>query len=170
MTAPTILNPTDVKNLVLAGKLVIIFKDKVYDITKWKDSHPGGILALEHMNGQDATDAMIALHPEVVFERLKYFFLGDFECDIEDVQFKRNSKVSKEYRKLNEKILELGFYETNIWFWIRENVKFAFLYVIAICLVVFQDTDLGYLTSSLLLGFLWHQVAFVAHDSIYWLN
>ena len=166
MTVLTILTIKDINAMIDAGKLVIIFRDKVYDITRWKKYHPGGELALVHMNGKDATDAMIALHPESVFKKIKAFYIGDFKAQV-DLQYQKNAKVSEAYRKLNGKLEELGMYKSNKWFWIRENLKFAVLYFTAIYLVAGQCGDYGYFLSSLLFGFLWHQVAFVAHDSIY---
>jgi delta8-fatty-acid desaturase len=158
----SLFSDVEIQAKVAQGRLVIIYDRKVYDLTKWKQYHPGGELALVHMNGKDATDAMIALHPPYVFDRLKPFYIGEYRQE----NF-HNDKVSKDFRELNDKLWELGYYNTTAWFYIVENLKFISMLLIVGYLVIYQQSDFGYVAAALILGALWHQVAFVAHDSIW---
>ncbi|CAJ0891910.1 17683_t:CDS:2 [Entrophospora sp. SA101] len=56
--------PKDIKKCINDGQIVIIYNDKVYKLNKWIKYHPGGELAILHVNGKDATDEINAFHPE----------------------------------------------------------------------------------------------------------
>lgn len=60
-------------------RLLIIYRAKVYDVTKFGPYHPGGLLAMHAMNGRDCTDVMVAFHPPaVITKKLPHYYLGDF--------------------------------------------------------------------------------------------
>jgi hypothetical protein len=53
--------------------------------------------------GKDATDAMLALHPAWVMEKIPPFYIADLNpVDIE------NSEISKDFRELNDKLRSIG--------------------------------------------------------------
>ncbi|KAL7751757.1 hypothetical protein RI367_002756 [Sorochytrium milnesiophthora] len=81
--AKAIYSWSDIKRMVeVEEKVVFVFKDGVYDVSKWLERHPGGSLALRHMNGKDATDHMRVFHPQqVVKQRLPYFRIGSLHQD-----------------------------------------------------------------------------------------
>ncbi|KAI9216858.1 fatty acid desaturase-domain-containing protein [Blastocladiella britannica] len=68
----------DVKDAVEEhGRIMFLYKESVYDVTAWAKTHPGGELALRHLNGKDATDVMRVFHPpSVVKQRLPHFLAG----------------------------------------------------------------------------------------------
>ena len=63
----------------------IIVDDKVYDISRWAFSHPGGRVILFY-RGQDATEPVYAFHPDM--QRTKRFmkplYVGDLQEDPKD--------------------------------------------------------------------------------------
>jgi cytochrome b involved in lipid metabolism len=61
-------------------KLVLI-DGRVYDITEFIHSHPGGSVILTHCNGEDATDVFSAFHPPEAHETLADFYAGDLHPD-----------------------------------------------------------------------------------------
>jgi hypothetical protein len=109
--------------------------------------------------GKDATDAMMVLHPPYALEKLHSFYIGDLDPNEVD-----EHKISKSFLKLNETLKERGFYNVTPFFYLKEFFKLLFLWSMVFYLVCFQTTDLGYLIGALCLGFMWHQIAFVAHD------
>ncbi|KAI8838223.1 cytochrome b5-like heme/steroid binding domain-containing protein [Chytriomyces cf. hyalinus JEL632] len=142
-------------------EILIVFSNKVYDLTKWAKFHPGGDLAVLHMNGRDATDAIIAYHPEWVMDKkMPHFCIGEL------APHERTSsrKVSVGYRQLDEKLRKLGFYNTNYSFFIRELIKFVVLLVSGVYLVLRYPNVYGVLASALCFATLWWQAAFYAHD------
>ncbi|KAI8057284.1 delta-6 fatty acid desaturase [Syncephalis plumigaleata] len=67
---------------VHAGRAVFIYKNNVYDMTRWLPNHPGGELAVQRLIGRDATDVISVMHPQDVLQRmLPLFCVGRFlEC------------------------------------------------------------------------------------------
>ncbi|KAJ3071876.1 hypothetical protein HDU98_004682 [Podochytrium sp. JEL0797] len=144
------------------AKVLIIFFNKVYDLTKWVKFHPGGDLAVMHMNGRDSTDAIIAYHPEWVIEKkIPHFCVGELAPNEKSI----SPTISLAYRKLDDRIRKADLYTTNYNFYIRELVKFGSLWVAAIYLVLRFPNFYGVLASALLCATLWWQAAFVAHDA-----
>ncbi|KAI8829938.1 fatty acid desaturase-domain-containing protein [Chytriomyces cf. hyalinus JEL632] len=143
-------------------EILIVFANKVYDLTKWAKFHPGGDLAVLHMNGRDATDAIIAYHPEWVMDKkMPHFCVGELAPS----ERSSSSKVSIGYRQLDEKIRKLGLYNTNYSYFIRELLKFVVLFVVGVYLVLRHPNVYGVLGSALSFATLWWQAAFYAHDA-----
>ncbi|KAJ3203917.1 hypothetical protein HK099_001329, partial [Clydaea vesicula] len=154
----------EVKRLAIEKKqIIVIFKDKVLNLTKWLPYHPGGNLPLEHLSGQDATDHILAFHPEdVIRERLPKLICGFL---VKDEEF-AISKASLAWRKLNLKLEEDGYYKTNYNFYLREFIKFFFLFFSIWYICTRPDQSFfNYMVAALLTATLWHQGAFVAHDA-----
>eukprot|EP00842_Homolaphlyctis_polyrhiza_P004968 jgi/Hompol1/5472/HPOL_001962-RA len=153
---------SEIEQRAAAGEVLIIVHHKVYNLTKWVAYHPGGDLAVRHMAGKDATDAMIAFHPDWVFtERLPRFYIGDLEK--EDCI---TSPVSLAYRNLETKLHEAGLFETDYSFFGRELLKFSILWIGMIYFAVHSSTSNIYFAISILCAAtLWQQAAFVAHDT-----
>ncbi|KAI9146323.1 fatty acid desaturase-domain-containing protein [Paraphysoderma sedebokerense] len=58
-------------------QVMFIFDGGVYNVTKWISYHPGGELALHHLNGKDATDHVRVFHPDFVIQnKLPNFCVG----------------------------------------------------------------------------------------------
>lgn len=146
------------------GETLVIIKNKVYNLSKWQTFHPGGPLVLKHMSGQDATDAMIALHPAYVMEKIHPFYIAHLKK--EDI---KESKISQDFLKLNNELKDLGLYNTTPGFYVREIIKFSVLFIGIFYLVFKVKTTLSCFVAALLLGLVWHQVAFVAHDGMSYL-
>ncbi|KAI8620665.1 fatty acid desaturase-domain-containing protein [Chytriomyces sp. MP71] len=143
-------------------EILIVFANKVYDLTKWAKFHPGGDLAVLHMNGKDSTDVIIAYHPDWVLDKkMPHFCVGELAAH----ERPSSNKISVSYRLLDNKIRQMGLYKTNYSFFIREAVKFLGLFVTAIYLVIKYPTFWGVLASALTFATLWWQAAFVAHDA-----
>ncbi len=61
------------------GDCWIIIRGKVYDVSKYMDSHPGGFdIILENANGKDATEEYDdADHTKRAKEMLNKYYIGD---------------------------------------------------------------------------------------------
>lgn len=69
-----ILSRAQISDLIAQGKVIVIYKNNVLNLTGWMKYHPGGDKAVYHMVGRDATDEMLAYHSEEtisVFSRWK---------------------------------------------------------------------------------------------------
>lgn len=69
-----VLSRKQIADLIAQGKVIVIYKSNVLNLTSWMKYHPGGDKAVYHMVGRDATDEMLAYHSEEtasVFSRWK---------------------------------------------------------------------------------------------------
>ncbi|CAH1760265.1 14695_t:CDS:1 [Entrophospora sp. SA101] len=148
--------PKDIKKCINDGQIVIIYNDKVYKLNKWIKYHPGGELAILHVNGKDATDEINAFHPEYVFQqKINNFYVGEYinnndDDDDKNVDIKDNKKQSNKvedewkeevynlsseeqknisiaYRKLDILIKEKGLHKCNYFNYLLETIKYILL-------------------------------------------
>ncbi|KAJ3089602.1 hypothetical protein HDU96_003713 [Phlyctochytrium bullatum] len=177
----------ELQERVKNGEILIIFNNKVYNLTKWVSYHPGGDLAIIHMNGKDATDVILAYHPDWAIEKkMPHFCIADLAVPSsttsttptassssstaaaipESSIAKRDKRISASYRQLDAKIRRMGLYKTDYTFYMKEGMKFLLLWIAAISVALaFPSSVLGVTASALLCAMLWHQGAFVAHDA-----
>ena len=60
------------------GELWVVIEDKVYDLTKFQDRHPGGALCLRAVAGRNATEPFDNFHPAKFWEtQLPAFHVAD---------------------------------------------------------------------------------------------
>lgn len=102
------------------GDLWISIQGKVYDVSDWAKTHPGGDLPLLNLAGQDVTDAFLAYHPPTAWQYLDNFFNGFYLKDYSV------SEISKDYRKLLFELTKLGLFEE------KGHVVFTLMWVIAV--------------------------------------
>ncbi|KAF8486055.1 peroxisomal acyl-CoA-dehydrogenase [Russula ochroleuca] len=81
------------------GDLWVIIDSKVYDLTRFKNLHPGGAAVLldDDIAGQDATDAFYGLHRHEVLERPQYqrLQIGYIEGETPSLKGRNSSEISR---------------------------------------------------------------------------
>ncbi|KAJ3343743.1 hypothetical protein HDU93_006655 [Gonapodya sp. JEL0774] len=83
-----------------SGECLIVFEGGVYNLTAFRKVHPGGPLVIEHLKGKNATDVMIAYHPEeVIVKRLPYYFAGKLIDDEIDSGIESDQSNEDEIRQ-----------------------------------------------------------------------
>lgn len=138
--------------------LWISIQGKVYDVTRWLVSHPGGEIPLLSLAGQDATDAFVAYHPATAWAHLDPFYIGH----LADYQV---SPVSRDYRRLAAEFAKLGLYEKKGHGIALSFAFMASIFFTSIYLVLFTTGWLSHMIAGGLMGFLWIQSGWVGHDS-----
>ncbi|CAG8527847.1 7165_t:CDS:1 [Paraglomus occultum] len=84
------------------NQALVIYAKKVYRLDKWLKFHPGGELAIRHMIGKDATDAINAFHPDYVkTKNIHTFYIGEYVD--EDVHIPSANTDSVKTLTLNKK-------------------------------------------------------------------
>ncbi|KAI4371567.1 hypothetical protein MLD38_019786 [Melastoma candidum] len=141
------------------GDLWVSIQGKIYDVSEWANRHPGGVLPLLTLAGQDITDAFIAYHPGSAWKYLSDLFTGFHLQDFEV------SDVSKDYRRLASEFSRLGLFDQK-----GHGVMFSFTILaalLAVCVygVLKVESAWVHLACAVLLGLIWVQVTYVGHDA-----
>lgn len=169
-----VFTKAQVEERVMNGEVLLIYKDKVYNVSKFAKSHPGGELLIRHMAGRvssaftltnagkDATDAILAYHPDHVLDKIKYYLEGE----LQEKDWNK-SQISHEWKNLLQELKDNGLFTPKLAFWEREVVKFAILWAATIGLAVYSGDNWSlHLFGALVAGIMWHQASFVGHDCI----
>ena len=70
----------------------IIIDDKVYDVSQFKDEHPGGDEIIMDLGGQDATESFVDIgHSDEALRLLKGLYIGDVDKTSERVSVEKVS-------------------------------------------------------------------------------
>lgn len=140
------------------GELWVVIEDKVYDLTKWQDRHPGGALCLRAVAGRNATEPFDNFHPAKVWEtQLPAFHVAD----VTDVVV---SEYVAGHRALRQEMLERGLFETHLSYYVIMAAWLASLLGVAVWLTTQGGGAAMRLLGAVVLGGFWQQTAFVGHD------
>jgi len=140
----------------------MVINDKVYNLTAFRLTHPGGRLPLENMAGKDATDPFVNYHPADVYPMLKRYIVGVLQDDGPPLE--EASPLMADFRALRQRLLEEGYYRTHWSFYAYQTVWLAYWFTMAIYLTVWGDEMWKRLAGSLCMGIFWQQLAFPGHD------
>jgi len=137
----------------------VIIDSKVYDVTSVLKWHPGGHKTLEHMGGKNATDAFAGFHPAKVYRTmLPNYYIGDV-ADLKE------SEITLGFRRIQQRLLEEGVFETRWSYYVQLVAWLAFLFASAIALAVTSERFAGqHIFAGFVMGFFWQQCAFLGHD------
>ncbi|KIR54283.1 delta8-fatty-acid desaturase [Cryptococcus gattii Ru294] len=64
---------TEIATRITQGQQLIIYRDRILNVTPWAPYHPGGALALLHFVGRDATNEIEAYHSDATIEMMNKF-------------------------------------------------------------------------------------------------
>lgn len=79
-----VLSRNEIAGRIIQGDLLLIYRSAVVNATSWASFHPGGVLALLHFVGRDATDEIEAYHPPASIERLDRLVVGRVDINEEE--------------------------------------------------------------------------------------
>ena len=136
----------------------ICVEGKAYDITKYVDKHPGGVLPIQTLAGKDVTDAFANYHPARVYKRLlPQFYVGDI------VDYTESDWV-KDHRALRQTLLEEGLFATHPSFYVKLTAWLASLLGTALYLTIGCTSTSAHMGGAVFLALFWQQLAFLGHD------
>jgi len=137
-----------------ADSLKITIDEKVYDVTTWRDHHPGGRLVLEKYNNQDATDVFNAFHGEEGIKKL---------ADMKSNPVQHKVPLDPEtiaYRQFRKKLIDEGWFESSKLWYIYKTTETLGLSLLGMALAAYGHWFLG----ALLLGLGYQQQGWLSHD------
>ncbi|XP_057836734.2 acyl-lipid (9-3)-desaturase [Cryptomeria japonica] len=138
--------------------LWLSIQGKVYDVTKWVNTHPGGDLPLLNLAGQDVTDAFIAYHPGSAWKYLDQFMIGvheDYEV----------SEISKDYRRLLGDLKKAGLFKRPKYVYGLIGLLMVAMLVMSVVGVLFYEGFWTHVACGVLMGAVWTQSGWIGHDS-----
>jgi len=146
----------------------VVVENKVYEVTKWAPRHPGGKDIVLTFAGQDATEAFLALHPDLPMVR-KYmtpWYIGEL-IDEGDEKSKPhfNKALLDDFHKVKEQLQKAGMYKANKWFffgmllhiWAIEALSYWIMYT-------YGAGWIPFLVCAFLLGSAQMQAGWLQHD------
>jgi delta8-fatty-acid desaturase len=78
-----VLDRHTIATRISAGELLFIHRALVINASAWATKHPGGVLAVLHFVGRDATDEVEAYHSTEAIATLRKYAIGRVEYDDE---------------------------------------------------------------------------------------
>ena len=78
-----VLDRHTIAQRICSGELLFIYHSLVINASAWSAKHPGGVLAILHFVGRDATDEVEAYHSTEAIARLRKYAIGRVEYDDE---------------------------------------------------------------------------------------
>jgi len=136
-------------------KLLVTIDDKVYDLTTFRDYHPGGSGILEQYHEKDGSDIFRAFHGEAGFERLK---------NLKGVPVENPEPASESilaYRKLRQQLRDEGYF-------IPDPLKqlYKIVEVLSIMVAGVYATWVGHwFIGAVLVGIAYQQLGWLGHDA-----
>lgn len=143
--------------------LWIIIEDKVYDLSKWKNKHPGGAAILLDFAGTDATDAFQSFHRKDLKNQKAYmdaFQIGYLNKPSEI------PPVIKEYRALKADFEKRGLFKANLWWYFAQFVQLVFLEGLATYIAYYYKLEswANIMACAILLSTFHAQAGWLQHD------
>eukprot|EP00529_Nitzschia_sp_RCC80_P022284 CAMPEP_0113457090 /NCGR_PEP_ID=MMETSP0014_2-20120614/9226_1 /TAXON_ID=2857 /ORGANISM="Nitzschia sp." /LENGTH=481 /DNA_ID=CAMNT_0000348569 /DNA_START=149 /DNA_END=1594 /DNA_ORIENTATION=- /assembly_acc=CAM_ASM_000159 len=143
----------------------IVYHNKVYDVSDWHE-HPGGAVVFTHA-GDDATDIFAAFHAPGSQQMMKKFLIGDLI--IESVEHKDDHQrdFEKAYRDLRAKLVMMGMFKSNIWFYVYKQAFNLGMWATAMAMMYHLDSTVAHVSAALLMGLFFQQCGWLAHDFLH---
>ncbi|CAI4049941.1 hypothetical protein SKDZ_14G2110 [Saccharomyces kudriavzevii ZP591] len=87
----------------------IIIDDKVYDVSQFKDEHPGGDEIIMDLGGQDATESFVDIgHSDEALRLLKDLYIGDVDKTSQRVSLEKASSSENQSKGSGTLVLILA--------------------------------------------------------------
>jgi len=143
----------------------MVYKDKVYDVSGWYE-HPGGAVIFTHA-GDDMTDIFAAFHAPGSQNMMKKFLIGDLIPESVEHKDDRQRDFEKGYRDLRSKLVMMGMFKSNIWYYIYKQASNMSMWALSMALMYFSDNVGVQLFAATFMGLFFQQCGWLAHDFLH---
>jgi len=136
----------------------VIIDERVYDVTRFVDSHPGGVGPIVNLAGKDCTDVFANYHAARIYRTmLPTYLIG--EC----VDVEVWPHVA-DFRRIRQELLRRGLFETDMRFYAKMAVWHALLFLTALYLSLGCESCAAHMLGAAVMGIFWQQLAGIGHD------
>jgi len=133
--------------------LKVIINGKEYDLTKWKNFHPGGHFILHQYDNKDATDVFRSFHGPEAWQKLERMSGADAQVAVD-------SSVAA-FRTFRSDLEKAGWFEPSVLYSIYKASTTVGLVVLGCSLAIKGWWLLG----AVLLGLGYQQLGWLGHDT-----
>lgn len=142
----------------------VVYHNKVYDVSNWHE-HPGGGVIFTHA-GDDVTDIFAAFHAAGSQTFMDQFYIGDLVVETTQ-KTSQQIDFEKGYRDLRSKMVLMGLFKSNPWFYAYKCLSNMALWALSVALVYYSDHILAHVSSAILMGLFFQQCGWLAHDFLH---
>lgn len=136
--------------------LWVCIHGRVYDVTEFQKTHPGGWRVFAAVGGTDSTQAFVNYHPKWVYKMLKKYDKGA----IKDYKSSED-EFAADLIQLRKEFVKKRLFETNYWYYFGQAIWLSYLFSGAMYFTLATPwVKLG----AFLMGCYWQQIAFIGHD------
>ncbi|BBN15133.1 protein MpDES6 [Marchantia polymorpha subsp. ruderalis] len=138
----------------------IVINDKVYDVSAFGKTHPGGPVIFTQA-GRDATDSFKVFHSAKAWQFLQDLYIGDL-YNAEPV-----SELVKDYRDLRTAFMRSQLFKSSKMYYVTKCVTNFAILAASLAVIAWSQTYLAVLCSSFLLALFWQQCGWLSHDFLH---
>jgi fatty acid desaturase/predicted heme/steroid binding protein len=143
----------------------VVYKNKVYDVSDWYE-HPGGAVIFTHA-GDDMTDIFAAFHAPGSQNMMKKFLIGELIPESVEHKDDRQREFEAGYRDLRSKLIMMGMFKSNLWFYAYKCLSNMLIWAIAGVMMAASDNVAVHMSAALLMGLFFQQCGWLAHDFLH---
>nr|Q9LEN0.1 RecName: Full=Bifunctional delta 6-fatty acyl acetylenase/desaturase; Short=CpAcet6 [Ceratodon purpureus]CAB94992.1 delta 6-fatty acetylenase [Ceratodon purpureus] len=142
------------------GDCWMIVKEKVYDISRFADDHPGGTVISTYF-GRDGTDVFATFHPPAAWKQLNDYYIGDLARE------EPLDELLKDYRDMRAEFVREGLFKSSkAWFLLQTLINAA-LFAASIATICYDKSYWAIVLSASLMGLFVQQCGWLAHDFLH---
>lgn len=138
----------------------VIIDERVYDMTRFIDKHPGGVGPMINLAGKDGTDVFANYHAARIYRTMLPSFLIGEVAPGEIVV----APHVADFRRVRQELLRRGLFETDMGYYAKMCCWYAFLLLCALYLSIGFDSCAAHMFGATLMGIFWQQIAGLGHD------
>ena len=145
----------------------IVVNQTVYDVTGFRNKHPGGPKLLDHYAGSDATDAFNAFHKEFdrVNKQAKFLKIGHLNPSSFLASAKHTAEIKKDFEELKKLAVKMNLFTPSYFFYFLHGFHIIFSYIMGyVILWNYSHTWLGILLSLVCSIIAQFQAGWTQHD------
>jgi fatty acid desaturase/predicted heme/steroid binding protein len=141
----------------------ITINDKVYDVTEWVKTHPGGPV-ITTQAGRDGTEHFLMFHSATAWGHLAEYYVGDLKKEADP---KPDSDLLNEFRDLRRVLEKAQMFKSSKSYYFYKSLLCLALLAASVSIIGASKTIPAVVASAALLGLFWQQCAWLFHDFLH---
>ena len=138
----------------------LIIDERVYDVTRFIDKHPGGVGPVVNMAGKDCTDVFANYHAARIYKQMLPAYLIGEMAPGEIVVWPHVA----DFRRIRQELLRRGLFETDMRYYAKMFAWHALLLFSGLYLSLGFTSCTAHMVGASIIGIFWQQLAGIGHD------